>query len=134
MPVQERATGEPDTDSVNPFGTAALFLAAIAVGSVLGLGVVLFFALTYMAARVLTSLAGLSHLKQFLLAMTMATRNAPLMLALTAVTLPDTPLVLAVIVFGMLVEIPYLTLVRQILLRRTPYSSEARHVFRPRHL
>ncbi|MEM1302641.1 MAG: arsenic resistance protein, partial [Pseudomonadota bacterium] len=95
--------------------------------------VIIFFALTFLTARALTAVAGLRYAEHALLAMTMAARNAPLMLALTAVAIPDQPLVLAVIVFGMLIEIPHLTLLRQLLLRRfqSLKSSEARHVLRP---
>ena len=50
--------------------------------------------------------------------MTMAARNAPLMLAFTTLALPDQPLVLAVIVLGMLIEIPLLAALERVLLSR----------------
>ncbi|MEM9348813.1 MAG: arsenic resistance protein [Pseudomonadota bacterium] len=85
--------------------------------------VVLFFALSFFTGVALTRMARLSYPEHALLAMTMAARNAPLMLALTAVAIPGQPLVLAVIVFGMLVEIPHLTLLRQLLLRRSAHAA-----------
>lgn len=109
-------------------------LSHAALFGVVAIAVLLFFALTFGAGHALARLAALSHPQHALLAMTMAARNAPLMLALTAVALPDQPLVLAVIVFGMLVEIPHLTLLRQLLVRRSPQASEARHVLRPNEL
>lgn len=130
--------------SVTPVVLAFLIVQLFAshVGMILGnahifaivaAAVVIFFVLTFIAGRTLTTLAGLRYEEQALLAMTMAARNAPLMLALTAVTIPEQPLVLAVIVFGMLIEIPHLTLLKQLLLRSfqpTP-THEARHVLRP---
>lgn len=108
-------------------------LANAPVFGIVALGVVLFFALTFLAGHALNSVAQLRYEEHTLLAMTMAARNAPLMLALTAVAIPDQPLVLAVIVFGMLIEIPHLTLLRLLLLRRfhAISTSEARHVLRP---
>ncbi|MGD1884030.1 MAG: arsenic resistance protein [Paracoccaceae bacterium] len=66
----------------------------------------------------LSRLGRLDHPQQALLSMTMAARNAPLMLALTAIAIPDQPLMLAVIVSGMLVEIPFLTALKQLQLSR----------------
>ncbi|MEL7231716.1 MAG: arsenic resistance protein [Pseudomonadota bacterium] len=86
------------------------------VFAVVALAVMLFFALTFLVGRAIASSVQLPYPDHALLSMTMAARNAPLMLALTAVAIPDQPLVLGVIVFGMLVEIPHLTLLRQLLL------------------
>ncbi|MEO1025210.1 MAG: arsenic resistance protein [Pseudomonadota bacterium] len=77
-----------------------------------------FFAATLLVGATLSRLAGLDHPQHALLAMTMTARNAPLMLALTAVAVPDQPLVLAVIVSAMLVEMPLLTALRELLLFR----------------
>lgn len=71
--------------------------------------VFLFFALTLLVGSGLSRLLRLEYPQQALLSMTMAARNAPLMLALTALAMPDQPLNLAVIISGMLVEIPLLT-------------------------
>lgn len=43
-----------------------------------------------------------------LLIVTSSARNAPLMLALTAIAVPDEPVILAVIALGMLIEFPHL--------------------------
>lgn len=78
----------------------------------------LFFMAIFFAGQSLSRLAGLPYPQHALLAMTMAARNAPLMLAVTAVALPDQPLILTVLVIGMLLEFPYLTGLKQVLLRR----------------
>ncbi|MEM8538015.1 MAG: arsenic resistance protein [Pseudomonadota bacterium] len=80
--------------------------------------VCLFFAATLIAGEGLSRLGGLTYPQQALLSMTMAARNAPLMLAFTALVMPDQPLVLAVIVSAMLIEIPLLTVLKRWLLRR----------------
>ncbi|WP_353428968.1 MULTISPECIES: hypothetical protein [Paracoccus] len=67
---------------------------------------------------VLVRLFRLPDPQQALLAMTTAARNAPLMLAVTAVAIPDQPSTLATIVIGMLVEFPHLTALKQVLLAR----------------
>lgn len=103
----------------------SVILANAQIFGLVTVAVVLFFASTFLCVSVLSRVAGLTYAQHALLAMTMAARNAPLMLALTAVALPGQPIVLAVIVFGMLVEIPHLTLLRQILLWR-------RRAYRPR--
>ncbi|MEM6760097.1 MAG: arsenic resistance protein [Pseudomonadota bacterium] len=82
--------------------------------------VCLFCAATLVVGESVSRLAGLAYPQQVLLAMTMAARNAPLMIALTAIALPNQPLVLAVIVVAMLVEIPLLTALNQLLLKRRP--------------
>ena len=78
--------------------------------------IVLFFTATFLAAEGLSRLAGLAYPQRALLTMTTAARNAPLMLAVTAVAIPDQPLVLAVLVIGMLVEFPHLIGLKQVLL------------------
>ena len=52
--------------------------------------------------------------------MTIAARNGPLMRALSAIAIPNQPLVLAVIVAAMLVEILLLAALNQILLKLRP--------------
>ena len=49
--------------------------------------------------------------------MTTSARNAPLMLAVTAVALPDQPVVHAAIILGMLIEFPHLTVLTHLLRR-----------------
>ncbi|MEM8879474.1 MAG: arsenic resistance protein [Pseudomonadota bacterium] len=80
--------------------------------------VCLFFIATVLVGEGLSRLGRLDYPKQALLSMTMTARNAPLMLALTAVAIPDQPLILAVLVSGMLVEIPLLTALKQLMLAR----------------
>jgi ACR3 family arsenite efflux pump ArsB len=55
-----------------------------------------------------------------LLTMTTSARNAPLMLAVTAVALPGQPVLHAAIVLGMLVEFPHLTALVHLFRRRLP--------------
>lgn len=82
------------------------------------LAVFLFFAATFFVGEVLSRLAGLSYPQYALLVMTTAARNAPLMLAVVAIAIPDQPLILAALVIGMLVEFPHLTTLKMILLRK----------------
>ena len=85
--------------------------------------VVIFFVATYLLSDVVSRLARLAYPEHALLTMTMAARNAPMMLALTMVALPGEPLVHAAIVIGMLVEFPHLTAIRHLLLRRRAGSA-----------
>ena len=48
--------------------------------------------------------------------MTTTARNSPLVLGLATIALPDQPLVYAVLIIGMLVEFPHLTLLSRFLL------------------
>ena len=65
----------------------------------------------------------LPHAERSLLLVSISARNAPLMLALTALTLPGQPLIVAAIVVGMLLEFPHLTVLTAYLRR-----SRARRV------
>ncbi|MCH2066090.1 MAG: hypothetical protein MK208_02550 [Shimia sp.] len=82
------------------------------------LAIFLFFVATFILGELLSKFAGLDHPKHALLSMTTAARNAPMMLAITAVAIPDQPLILAALVIGMLIEFPHLTALKQILLRQ----------------
>ena len=117
--------------SVIPFVLAALIFQLFAthigvialswsVIALVILAVCMFFGATFATGEILSRVGGLSHKQRVLLSMTMAARNAPLMLALTAIAIPDQPLVLAVIVAGMLIEIPLLTALKQVLVLRNP--------------
>ncbi len=86
------------------------------VFAVMLLAIFLFFVTTFLMGEGLSWLAGLAYPQHALLAMTTAARNAPLMLAVTAVAIPDQPLILAALVIGMLVEFPHLTGLKQLLL------------------
>lgn len=96
-----------------------MIAAHLSLFALVALAVCLFFAATLAAGELLSRLGRLGYPQQALLSMTLTARNAPLMLALTAVAIPDQPLILAVIVSGMLVEIPLLTLLKQRLLKRS---------------
>lgn len=95
--------------------TGQFDVAALVAGAVL-----CFFIVTFAVGEVLSRLGGLNYPQRALLSMTMAARNGPLMLVLTAIAIPNQPLVLAVIVAAMLVEIPLLTALYQILLKIRP--------------
>lgn len=84
------------------------------------LSVCVFFIVTFVLGEGVSRLGRLGYPKRALLAMTISARNGPLMLALTAIAIPNQPLVLAVIVAAMLVEIPLLTGLNQILLKLRP--------------
>ncbi|MEM1073420.1 MAG: arsenic resistance protein [Pseudomonadota bacterium] len=88
------------------------------VFAVVAVAVCLFFAATLLVGEGVSLLGRLEYPQQALLSMTMTARNAPLMLAFTAVAIPHQPLMLAAIVCGMLVEIPLLTALKQFLLNR----------------
>lgn len=83
------------------------------------LAIFVFFVATYILAEGLSRLFGLPYPEQALLAMTTAARNAPLMLAVTAVAIPDQPLIYAALVIGMLLEFPHLTALKQALLLKS---------------
>lgn len=112
-----------------PLVTAALIVQIFAanIGTISGhlgafavilIAIFLFFVATFLMGEGLARLFRLPYPQQALLAMTTAARNAPLMLAVTAVAIPDQPLILAAIVIGMLVEFPHLTALKQVLLRQ----------------
>ncbi len=75
-----------------------------------------FFVIIFLLGEGLSYLFQLCYPERALLSMTMASRNAPLMLAITMVALPDQPLIYAALVIGMLIEIPHLTMLRYVLL------------------
>ncbi|MEC5185767.1 ACR3 family arsenite transporter [Cryobacterium sp. MP_3.1] len=79
--------------------------------------VVVFFTLTYLLGHTLSRIFRFRYPEHALLTMTTAARNAPLMLALTMIALPDQPLIYAAIIIGMLVEFPHLTIIRALLIR-----------------
>ncbi|MEL7279784.1 MAG: arsenic resistance protein [Pseudomonadota bacterium] len=80
------------------------------------LAIFVFFVVTYVMAEGLSRVFNLPYPEQALLAMTTAARNAPLMLAVTAIAIPDQPLIYAALVIGMLVEFPHLTALKHALL------------------
>ena len=76
-----------------------------------------FFLLTCFLGLGLSKIFKLQYPEHALLSMTIAARNAPLMLAITVAALPDQPLIYGALVIGMLIEIPHLTILRQLLLK-----------------
>lgn len=98
------------------------------VFAIMLVAIFLFFVATFLLGELVSKLAHLPYGQQVLLTMTTAARNAPMMLGVTVVAMPDQPLIYAAIVIGMLVEFPHLTALRQILLRsrdQDPTDTEA---------
>lgn len=109
-------------------GNIAAILAHRYVFAWLLLSVFVFFVLTFVLSEVISRGCRLAYPEHALLSMTIAARNAPLMLAVTMTVLPGQPLIYAALVIGMLVEFPHLTLLRRILLalrRRRAQASSA---------
>ncbi|MEM7462303.1 MAG: arsenic resistance protein [Pseudomonadota bacterium] len=77
-----------------------------------------FFLATYLLSEAVAKWMGLAYEDRVLITMTTAARNAPLMLAITIVVLPNQPLIYAAIIIGMLVELPHLVALKSILLRQ----------------
>ncbi|AGZ32644.1 sodium Bile acid symporter family protein [Burkholderia pseudomallei MSHR4032] len=97
------------------------------------LAVFVFFICTFLLGEGISRLFRLGYPEDALLNMTIAARNAPLMLAVTMAALPNQPLVYAALVIGMLVEFPHLTALRRLLLvtrHRFPPSG-FRHLCHP---
>jgi len=114
-------------DQLTPWVTAALVLQIFAanVATLLEhrtvfawvlLAVFVFFVLTWLVGEAVSRIFRLPYPEHALLTMTIAARNAPLMLAVTMAALPDQPLIYAALIIGMLVEFPHLTALRQVLL------------------
>tara|TARA_B100001559_G_C16482110_1_gene614286 strand:+ start:1035 stop:2012 length:978 start_codon:yes stop_codon:yes gene_type:complete len=97
-------------------GNIALTLDHFGVFLWLLMAVCFFFFVNFILAKGLTYIFKLGYPEHALLTMTIASRNAPLMLAVTMAVLPNQPLVYAAIVIGMLVEIPHLTILQRLLL------------------
>ncbi|MYN14498.1 arsenic resistance protein [Pusillimonas sp. TS35] len=88
------------------------------------LAVFIFFITTFLLGEGLSRLAGLSYPEHALLTMTIAARNAPLMLAVTMAALPGQPLIYAALIIGMLVEFPHLTALQRVLLGQRRHKSQ----------
>lgn len=78
----------------------------------------MFFVVTYFIGEGVAKVARLEYPEHCLLTFTTAARNAPMMLGLTTIALPDQPLIYATITIGMLIEFPHLTALRAIMLKR----------------
>lgn len=93
-----------------------VILAHLAIFARVLLAVFVFFALTFLLGEGVSRLFRLRYPEHALLTMTLAARNAPLMLAVTMAALPGQPLIYAALVIGMLIEFPHLTALRRLLL------------------
>ncbi len=82
-----------------------------------------FFVVTYLLAEGMAKLAKLDYPEQCLLTFTTGARNAPLMLGLAMVVLPNQPLIYLTITIGMLIEFPHLIALKAVLLRRLKSSE-----------
>lgn len=80
------------------------------------LAVFIYFLLTFLLSEVLSWLCRLEFPERALLTMTVAARNAPLMLVVTVIAIPNEPMIYATLVIGMLVEFPHLTALRRLLI------------------
>ncbi|GAA5231951.1 arsenic resistance protein [Verticiella sediminum] len=91
------------------------------------LGVFIFFVFTYFLGEGISRLGRLAYPEHALLTMSIAARNAPLMLAVTMAALPGQPLIYAALVIGMLVEFPHLTVLQRVLLDRRERGTSGCH-------
>ena len=87
------------------------------------LAVFVFFILIYFLGEAISRLAHLAYPDHALLTMSIAARNAALMLAVTMAALPGQPLIYAALIIGMLVEFPHLTALRHVLLGQRQRAS-----------
>lgn len=138
LPDHGRRSAASAVDRAVPFVIAALILCLFAanVDTVLAdplafagvlPAVFLFFVITYLLGAGTSRLFRLRPPEHTLLTMTTSARNAPLMLAVTTVTLPNQPVVYAAIVLGMLIEFPHLTALTHLLRRNHSRHLVARH-------
>lgn len=88
-----------------------------AFGTVL-LAAFMFFVVLSVCGEAVSRVLRMDRPATTLLIMTTSARNAPLMIVLTAVFLPDRPEVLTAIVLGMLIEFPHLTVISHLRRRR----------------
>ena len=89
------------------------------------LAVFLFFLFTWFIGELLARHFQLTRPQHVLLAMTTTARNSPLMLGLATIVLPNQPMVYAVLILGMLVEFPHLTLLSNLFKRRAHLSPSS---------
>ncbi len=82
------------------------------------LAIFIFFIVTYVLAELVAKYAKLDYPEHCLLTFTTGARNAPLMLGLAMVVLPNQPLIYVTITIGMLIEFPHLIALKALLLKR----------------
>ena len=93
-------------------------IAHLSIVPLLLIAIFTFFIVTYVLGEVVTKVAKLAYPEHCLLLFTTGARNAPLMLGLAMVVLPNQPLIYVTITIGMLIEFPHLIALKAILLRR----------------
>ncbi|MFJ2544018.1 arsenic resistance protein [Microbacterium sp. NPDC087589] len=141
LPAARRERIVETMDRVVPSVIAAVIVTIFAgnVGTVLAdpgsfvrvlLVVCLFFTITFALGEGIAHVFRLRHPEHALLTMTTSARNAPLMLAMTTIALPDQPVVHAAIILGMLIEFPHLAVITQVL-RRRQMRRTARSIAEP---
>nr|WP_260149111.1 hypothetical protein [Microbacterium endophyticum] len=135
-PAERREQILATTDRSMPLVIAAVILVIFAgnVGTILAaparfagvlVVVFLFFVAIFVIGEGVARLFRLRYAEHALLTMTTSARNAPLMLALTTIALPDQPVVHAAIILGMLIEFPHLTVITQLLQRARRHPRAA---------
>lgn len=82
------------------------------------LAIFVFFMVTYGLAELVAKFTKLDYPEQCLLTFTTGARNAPLMLGLAMIALPDQPLIYVTITIGMLIEFPHLIALKALLLKQ----------------
>jgi ACR3 family arsenite efflux pump ArsB len=93
-------------------------IAQLDVVPLLLLAIFIFFIVTYALAELVAKFAKLEYPEHCLLTFTTGARNAPLMLGLAMVVLPNQPLIYVTITIGMLIEFPHLIALKVLLLKR----------------
>jgi len=76
--------------------------------------VFIFFVSNYLITKKISKIFNFNYELRVLYAMTTTARNAPLMLAITTIAIPNQPLVYMAIIIGMLIEFPHLTVLTRI--------------------
>jgi ACR3 family arsenite efflux pump ArsB len=79
---------------------------------------ILFFTINYVLSRLSSKAAKLDYPDSVSLTLTTLARNSPISLAIALVAFPHTPLIALTLVIGPLIELPILSLVTQLLLRK----------------
>lgn len=82
------------------------------------ISVFVFFVIVYFLTEMISKYFKINYENHVLFTITTSARNAPLMLALTAIVFPDQPLIYAGIIVGMLVEFPHLGFITGLLLKK----------------
>lgn len=87
--------------------------------------VFVFFVVTYLLGEQISRRLRFAYPEHALFTMTTAARNAPLMLGITTIAIPNEPLIYAALIIGMLIEFPHLIALKHLLVsRKYPTGSE----------